>query len=430
MDNYIVVKLGGSSQTTIGYNRLIRYAQTIDNFKIVIVLSAVSGVTDLLEKYATTKDEAYLDQVKEKNDKLCSDLELRCDLSDYYNGINVNDDIHNKAKIIGLGERLSTAILFEYMKPIFKDVKLLSSYDFIKSTKEIDKLYDIVEFYGDKEVFLKLCGNSKIMICQGFIASTPSNQPILLGRGGSDTSGSIIANMLDAIEYRVWTDVSGIYECDPKLIKEAKRVDEIDYDLAQEISGMGAKVMHPYSIGPCKIKNIPIIIENTFDDSDAKTVIRKMNHDTYNHVFIAVQKNITLFKITSLDMWNSYGFVTKIFKKFSDNKIDVNVITTSPYSICTTTDETNDQSLRNVTNALHTDFQVEVIRNCCIVSVVASNVKKTSSLIDFNKFESHIIHFGANNMSLNFVVNDHSKNDIVNYLYYQVQSYDTHPSRA
>jgi len=109
---------------------------------------------------------------------------------------------------------------------------------------------------------------------------------------------------------------------------------------------MGAKVMHPLSIKPCADKNIPIYVKNTFNHTSEGTKITYINESNNNNdKFYALQKNETLFKIKSLDMWNSIGFLNDIFRKFSENKIDINIVTTSQFSISATTSDQNKYKL-------------------------------------------------------------------------------------
>ena len=109
------------------------------------------------------------------------------------------------------------------------------------------------------------------------------------------------------------TDVDGIYTADPRIFSStSKLVEKIDYELIQEIASMGAKVMHPLSIKPCADKNIPIFVKNTFNDKAIGTKITNLNESkdyTELTIFYAIQKNETLFRIKSLDMWNSFGFL-------------------------------------------------------------------------------------------------------------------------
>lgn len=252
-----------------------------------------------------------------------------------------------------------------------------------------------------------------MVITEGFIASTPSGDPVLLGRGGSDTTGALLANMLDADEYQVWTDVDGIYTSDPRVIKNSKKVDFIDYKLIQELSSMGAKVMHALSIYPCEQSMIPITVKNTFAMEKSGTVISNVNN---NELFFAIQKNVTLFKIKSLSMSSGYGFVNQIFQQFTNSHIDVSIVTTSQFEICTTTEEPSVEKLLELKVNLEENYEVTMMANCIVVSFVASDIKKYSSKIDLNIVPSYIIHFGSNGMTLNFVIDQSNYEKFIEYV--------------
>ena len=133
-----------------------------------------------------------------------------------------------------------------------------------------------------------------------------------MGRGGSDTTGALIASAISAERYEVWTDVDGIFTSDPRIF-DAKLVEKIDYELIQELASMGAKVMHPLSIKPCFDEDIPIYVRNTFNQSVNGTKITNLYEcNSITNTYFAIQKNETIFKIKSLDMWNSFGFLNDI----------------------------------------------------------------------------------------------------------------------
>jgi len=425
-DSWKVIKLGGTSQCKKGYDELINQLMSHrSDQRFVIVLSAISGVTDLLEKYTQTKDNGYMIDVYDKESNLRTALDIDqvawenyCDVRSF---LDATDDniLYQQSRIIGSGEMRSTQILYEYMQKSMPDEKIIlaSSYDFIKSKKETFKLYPTTQFKGDLKKFKDAVNDNRIVICQGFIASTPLDKTILLGRGGSDTTGALIANMLDADEYQVWTDVSGIFSCDPRIIDHPKKLTVIDYDLVVEIAEMGAKVMHPFSILPCAIKNIPIKVRNTFNLEEGETIIKKVKYEkTEQPIVIAVQKKVTLFKISSLDMWNSYGFMHDIFRRFASDKIDVNIVTTSPSSVYTTTDETNRSVLKSIECDLAENYDVEMIPDCSVVTIVSPDIRTYLNKVDLTAYPAHIIHIGANFMSLNFVVDtDYARSMVISY---------------
>jgi len=424
--NMKVIKFGGTSQCVIGYRKLINIIDKAfkENEKIVIVLSAVSGITNLLEKYLQTKEHIHIDNVMRKNSNFVNELndeyntkinidQLEFQLFSYIEEYNTNNDIHLKAKIIGFGEVLSTNIFYQLAKSMYDKIVLGDSYYFIKSRKETCKLYPCLEFYCSDLIndWLKV---NDIIITQGFIASTPSNKTIILGRGGSDTTGALIANTINATEYQVWTDVNGIYTADPHIVKDAVLMKEVKYEIVQEMAGMGAKVMHPYSILPCQQKNIPIKIFNTFSQNTTENTIIS---NTNNKVFcVTSQKNITLFKITSMCMWDGYGFVYDIFKRFSDKKVNVNIITTSQFSISTTTDESDMNILNELYEDLTEKYHVEMSNNS-IVSLVTNNLYDYDGKIKLNKVNYQLVHYSPNNMTISYVVESNITDHVIEHIH-------------
>ena len=428
----IVYKLGGTSQCKIGYDRLINQIKEnlINKKQNFVVLSAVSGVTNNLVKFTETKDLKYIDIVLELNYKLINELKLKEEKFDIIKNILLNlcqnyiksfdiSDIYEKSEIIGYGEIFSSNIFNNYIDSNydfkFNSLTLHDSYKYIKSKKEIFQCNSTTEFYCDiHKVDLV---TDDINIFQGFIGSTPSGKKVLLGRGGSDTTGSLIANAINAKFYEVWTDVDGIYTADPRIFS-ATLIDKIDYELVQEIASMGAKVMHPLSIKPCADKNIPIYVKNTFNNNKKGTTITSISECRYtfwDRRFYAVQKNETVFKIKSLDMWNSVGFLNDIFRKFSENKIDVNIVTTSQFSISATTSEQNKYKLLELKQILSERYDIEMINDCTVLSIVERNIKNILKNINFDKINTEIIHISDNNMTINIVLRKFDTN-IINHI--------------
>ncbi len=416
----IVIKLGGTSQCKAGYDNLIKYIEElIPNYTIFIILSAVSGVTNLLEKYTKTKDYTYIIDVIDLNEKLIDELypsneySLNLDkpqflldnfeeeLKNLTSNYTDLDDIYTKSKIIGYGEIMSTKIFNHYY---IKSV-LLNSYDYIKTSKEVFELYPTVEFFCDESINKY---NSDVYILQGFIASDSNGTSTLLGRGGSDTTGSLVAKRTNAIQYEVWTDVDGIYTGDPRIIKSAQKIKNISYDMCKEIAALGAKVMHPLSILPCEILNIPIIVKSSFNNNDGTIISTKNDFET----IIAVQNDVTLFNIKSEDMWNAYGFVANIFRRFSENHIDINIITTSQFSISTTTNEKNKYLLNKVYQQLESEYNCFMTTNCTIISIISDKIYNEINKLKLNEINPEIVHIGSNNLSVNLVFKNKSKDEI------------------
>jgi len=411
---FIVLKLGGTSQCKKAYDKLITYISELTNQNkfVFIVLSAVSGVTNLLEKYTKTKDYTYISDALDLNEKLLNELfpsdefssneitsylisDFESRLNDLTNSYVDLDNIVVKSRIIGFGELMSTCIFNKY----YENSLLLDSYNYIRTKKEVYDLFPSVEFYCADTIFNLPTDKFNTFVLQGFIGSDNLMNPTLLGRGGSDTTGSIIAAKLHAIRYEVWTDVEGIYTSDPRINPNVEIIKNISYEICKEIAALGAKVMHPLSILPCELKLIPIIVKSSFTNGDG-TLISTTNDDKK---IIAIQKNVTLFNIKSENMWCAYGFVSDIFRRFSENHIDINIITTSQFEITTTTNEKNKYLLNKVKQDLSENYDVQINSDCTIISIISMNIYNQINRLELNKIKPDIIHIGSNNLSVNLV---------------------------
>jgi aspartate kinase len=435
----IVLKFGGSSQCVHGLkvilNKTKEYLQ--DNYSLIFVISAVGKTTNNLYSIING-DYKIFDIIFEEHQKLCRDLDVnfnnveeklyellgkieylkktRIMMLEYID--DIDEVIYNlKLKIISYGEVLSSLIVYEYLKKhieveYYDVTKLIKN---VNSSKTIDKKTLNIKgtFYCDTTEIENLKNRLKpktVIITQGFIASTSDNKICILTRSGSNTSASLITSALDCEKLEIWTDVSGLYTSDPRKITNTKVIKYVNYSVCQEAAAMGSQIIHPFSIKPCEEKLIPIHIKNTFEPFDEGTIITsKIDKENEVHL-ITSQSDVSIFQITSMDMWGCYGFVYDIFKSFNKEKIDVNIITTSQFTISTTTNEKNNIKLNNLYDRLKEKYNVILIPDCVIVSVIANNVRqnekiqKVHNLIS-TKEEIHIIHFGANNLSLSYVVN-------------------------
>jgi aspartate kinase len=429
--DWIIVKLGGTSQCLRGYEKVIAHCK--DNTKrYIFVVSAISGVTNMLEKFVLTKDIKIIDNILKIHYDMLTSLSLKehCikPIKEYllesvkkYCSDGKIDSIYDQAGIIGCGEYFSSAILTEFLESKSFNAKFINATSIIQSTKEIFKLYPTTRFVGRRDIFDRITENGfphdVIYVTQGFVGSTPSGKIVLLGRGGSDTSGAIIANMMNAKEYIVYTDVDGVFTSDPRICPDAKNIPKIDYKLIQEVASMGAKVMHPASIIPCMEKSIPIYVTNTFSDSGLKTVITDVSKDEYSTAIVALQKGITLFKISSVYMADNSGFMYDIFRRFSEKKISVGIVNTSEFTINTTTDEKSVTNLAEVLEELREKYEVEVIENCSIVSIVTNKIPEIYKSIRFSDIEHHILHIAGTNNTISFVVDGNRSNEVVKKLH-------------
>jgi len=405
--NIKVLKFGGSSQSLETYNIILNRIKNDKDTKYIIVLSAITAITNNLIEFVNSKNFSLWKQVLIKNKELAN----QCNCS---NNIFIKEmenklwDLENdKIEIIAMGEFFTTNILSQYLQKNFIATKFISSFDVIKSNQNNIGLYNKGEFTVNSEVILNSLENSQVIIIPGFSGSSLDNLPCLLGRGGSDTSGSIIAEALNATVYEIWTDVDGIFTCDPRYISNTKIIKNIGYSAAQEIAAMGAKVIHPYCILPCSKRNIPIIIKNSFNSSaEINTIIgENNNNDIYA---ITLQNNVKVFKITSQNMWNNFGFVYEIFSIFKKYNVDINIINTSQFNITTTTDDSHDNNLQEIVTELSKKYDVKLEMNNTIVSIIGDkirNYKNIGKVFELSqKYDIILTSYSSNDMTVSWVL--------------------------
>ncbi len=421
-NNYVVLKFGGTSQTASTYQMILdRIKQSNKQVKYVIVLSAISGITNKLLQYENNNDIAILRKIVEVNKNLATDMKVNIDdliqiLNEKAKFINILD---NAISFVSQGEFFTCNILNRFLISNGIKSQFISSLDVIESNQENESIYNKGEFIVHPEKITESLKTNDVVVIPGFSARTPSYKTCLLGRGGSDTTGSIIAAELGAKAYEIWTDVNGIFSSDPRKISNTFINELVNYEAAQEVAAMGAKVIHPYCILPCAKKNIPIHIKNTFKPNDLSTII--YNNPSASIYGVTLQDNVTVFKITSLNMWNNYGFVYDIFSIFKEYNVNVNIINTSQFNITTTTDEIDEQKLWCICAKLKMKYQVEIKFGNSIISIVGDNIRMIDSIGNIfkltKKFDIITTSYSSNDMSLSFVINSNDSIELAQSLH-------------
>ena len=418
-----VIKLGGTSQNIIPYTNAKKIIKklTLNKDKIFIVVSALSGITDLLsdetisnvecKKNLIAKHTKFIEEFKFDKDYI-KDLKHYIEFVIDYVFKSPFDTDNRKIEKISLGEHLSSIIFNGFInypenKHIIKS-KVVMATNLLKFNSPLKNLSNLVV---DSEYIMNEFKKYNVLVTQGFVARDVSNNPtILMGRGSSDTSGAVFAKFLKATQYQIWTDVSCIYDIDPKLVTNPTKITHLDYEIAQEMAGMGAKILHPYCIRPCQKSNIPILIVNSFNIEDENTIIDSTS--TKNISFL-IQKDINIIKIKSIDMWHGIGFAAEIFNTFSKNKLDIDIITTSSFEITVTVKKDGNYiQIRNAITQLKEKYSVELFENYSIVSVVSNNILHSGKLHKIHqissKYNIKLESVSSNNYSISFGLKEDS----------------------
>ena len=337
------MKFGGTSVGSV--NSMLNVKKIVESVddKVIVVVSALGGITDKLIKtsrMASEGDSGYEKEMKEivnrhiemvytvipagqKRELLLDCVnELLNELKDIFQGIYLIRDLSPKtsATIVSYGERLSSIIV----ATLINGAQWFDSRQFIKTEKKHNK--NIL----DAELTNKLvCETFKeipeVSLVPGFISSDKTTGEVTnLGRGGSDYTASILAAALDADVLEIWTDVDGFMTADPRVISSAYSINELSYVEAMELCNFGAKVVYPPTIYPVCHKNIPILVKNTFNPEAAGTIIKQEASDSSKAIKgISSINDTCLITMTGLGMVGVIGVNHRIFKTLAENGISV-----------------------------------------------------------------------------------------------------------
>ena len=338
-----VLKFGGTSVGSVESILSVKKIVEAEKEPVVVVVSALGGITDKLiktSKLALAGDLSYqseFDEIAgrhhqmieavipsgEKKERLLETIDALLDeLKSIYQGVYLIRDLSPKtsAAIVSYGERLSSNIV----AVLIDGAKWFDSRTFIKteikSGRQLlasDLTHELV-----KQAFVDL---PKVSLVPGFISTdADSGEVTNLGRGGSDYTASIIAAALDGSFLEIWTDVDGFMTADPKVISTAYTINELSYVEAMELCNFGAKVVYPPTIYPVCVKNIPILIKNTFNPSGKGTVIKSdIAEDQKPIKGISSINGTTLITVSGLSMVGVIGVNRRIFSALANNGISV-----------------------------------------------------------------------------------------------------------
>jgi aspartate kinase len=255
----------------------------------------------------------------------------------------------------------------------------------------------------------------------GFIAANRAGETTTLGRGGSDFSASIVAAALDASELQIWTDVTGVMTCDPRMCGEARTIPVLSYEEAAELAYFGAKVLHPKTIKPAVDHGIPVRVCNTFEPEAVGTMVVAESGETPNKIkSIAHKKGITILRITSARMLGSYGFMSAVFQVFDRYRTVIDVISTSEVSIALTLD--NADSVEKIVAELERLGDVEVETGYAVICVVGEGLRASTGLASkvFSTIKDvniALVSHGASSVNLTFVVKEDVAADVIKRLH-------------
>lgn len=422
-----VLKFGGTSVGTAESIRNVRNIITANNEEKLLVLSAMSGVTNMLVELSLQFKEGRGADVEEqilklKNkhfslvDELISDSALNQQCKDYIKSqLNEVHGLYERelteeieAMIVTTGEGLLTFIFSAYLTAENIQNSLLDARDFMKvenlenpDTRLIGKLL---------EDTLNNIQKSNIYITQGFVRLTKDNEISTLKRGGSDYTATIIGAALEAEEVQIWTDISGLHNNDPRFVENTHPVANLSFEEAAELAYFGAKILHPQTISPVIGKGIPVFLKNTFTPEANGTCITAFTEDKGLKA-ISAKDGITAIKIKSNRMLMAHGFLRKIFEVFDKYETSIDMITTSEIAISLTIDDTG--RLDKIVDELEQYGEISVDSEHSIICVVGEGLieeSNTSRLFEILKdVPVRMISYGGSKNNISLLVDTRHK---------------------
>ena len=437
-----VLKFGGTSVgSSENINKVIKIVNNAsENDAVVVVVSAVGGITDKLmnaSSKAISKDLDYksdFNTLKQQHIEIIDALltgaslestkdiilEKLSELEKLLDGIYLINELSPQTtdKLLSFGELMSSLIIFEAMQQEGLNVQLKNSQNLIVTDSNFTNA--AVQFEEtNANITSYFAHNDKLItILPGFIAKSEDGEITTLGRGGSDYTAAIVASALNANSLEIWTDVSGMFTTNPKLVKQAKPIQKLSYYEAIELSHFGAKVLYPPTVLPVLSKNIPILIKNTMaPDEDGTLITKNVENGSANPIKgISNVNGISLLTLQGNGMVGIPGFSKRLFETLAHEKINV-IITTqasSEHSICVGVADKDaklaklilDKEFENEISLLKIDPLV-LEQHLSIVAVIGDRMKNHQG-ISGNMFST----LGKNNVNIRAIAQGASERNI------------------
>lgn len=390
-----VMKFGGTSVGKPERMHHIVSLVTKQTEPVIVVLSALSGTTNVLVEISDNISKGEREEAKKNIDKLEEHYQsfirelVKTDaafskakkiVAEHFEFLNIILKISFSEAlskdILAQGELLSTKLFCTYLEEKNMDHVLLPALEFMT----IDN-YDEPQVSVIKTKLTPLLNqhrDKKNFITQGYICRNARGEVDNLKRGGSDYSASLIAAAINASVCEIWTDIDGMHNNDPRVVKKTIPVEQLSFDEAAELAYFGAKILHPASIVPAQQYNIPVRLLNTMYPEAKGTLITE-KAGCVGVKAVAAKDNITAIRIKSSRMLLAYGFLRKIFEVFEKYRTPIDMITTSEVAVSLTID--NATHLKEILKELEPFGNIEVDEDQTIISVVGDQIAQTEDMV-------------------------------------------------
>ncbi|MFL5747433.1 MAG: aspartate kinase [Niastella sp.] len=391
-----IMKFGG---TSVGKpERMHQVAQLITkdvSEPRIVVLSALSGTTNSLvaigeamasgnreqaKQLIDTLEAHYQSFIKElvKTDKLYA--KAKSIVAEHFEFLNIILKISFSEAlskdILAQGELLSTKLFSVYLEEKGIDHMLLPALEFMTIDAQDEPQLSTIKVKLNR--ILQQNSDKKLFITQGYICRNSRGEVDNLKRGGSDYTASLIAAAANASVCEIWTDIDGMHNNDPRIVKKTVPVEQLSFEEAAELAYFGAKILHPTCIWPAQQQKVPVKLLNTMAPEALGTTITQ-EAGSVGVKAVAAKDGIITINIKSSRMLLAYGFLRKIFEVFEKYRTSIDMITTSEVAVSVTID--NGGNLTSIVKELEPFGTISVENDHTIISVVGNEIAQTKDIL-------------------------------------------------
>lgn len=415
----------------------IRDLITSDDSRKIVVLSALSGTTNALisigESAKANQNDEAIEKIKALQDHYDGFVKelystetglekgqeiVKNEFSFIRSLVNIRPfTVKREKELVAEGELLSTQMFEAYLEEQGANSILLPALEFMRIDAEGEPELALIE--ERLTTMLDQHPDTQLVITQGFICRNPRGEVDNLKRGGSDYTASLIGGAIRAEEIQIWTDIDGMHNNDPRIVKRTFPIRELTFEEAAELAYFGAKILHPSTITPAKMRGVPVRLKNTMQPDAPGTLIATSSSDREIKA-IAAKDNITAIYVHSTRMLNAYGFLRRVFEIFEKYKTPVDMVTTSEVSVSVTID--NNEHLDAITAELREIADLEEHDRDQTIVCIVGNFSADKEGIAIKVLEAlkdiplRMISYGASEHNLSILIHSSLKERALNAL--------------
>ncbi len=445
MANLSVAKFGGTSVANFSAMTASAKVVIADPNTRVVVLSASAGVTNLLVELANgcdaTQRAKIIGEIRQIQENILNELQdsqaVRAEIERLLENIESLAEAASLAtslaltdELISHGEMMSTKIFVQLLRELNVQATWLDVRNIVATNSNFGKAApnDEQTQKNSDNILKPLIDRGELVITQGFIGREPNGKTTTLGRGGSDYSAALIAEVLNAKDVLIWTDVAGIYTTDPRVVPNAQRIDTMSFAEAAEMATFGAKVLHPATLLPAVRSNIPVYVGSSKAPQDGGTWVTRDPQPRPTFRAIALRRDQTLLTLSSLNMLHAQGFLANVFNILAKHKISVDTITTSEVSVALTLDKTGSASSGadllsgELLNELSEVCTVKIDTGLALIALIGNDLHIASGIAKriFDTLEPYnirMISYGASTNNVCMLVHSENADEILRSLH-------------